>query len=169
MFIFDTTLRDGEQAAGVVFSRDEKCEIASSLQACGVHHMEIGIPAMGPEAIETINEIASAAAHSDCFVWARASREDLEAAKKCKVSGVHISFPISPIHLNAWKKDIRWVMETMEDLVIEAQNHFELVSVGAQDASRAHWVDLREFAKKAYHLGAHHLRFADTVGIMNPE
>ena len=168
MQIFDTTLRDGEQTAGVVFSPEEKCEIAYALQSCGVHHMEIGIPAMGSEAIKTINQIAATASDSDCFVWARANKNDLELAKQCEVSGVHISFPVSPIHLRAWKKDMDWVMHTMEDLVIDALNDFEYVSVGAQDASRARWKDLREFAKKAYHLGVHHLRFADTVGIMNP-
>jgi len=168
MYIFDTTLRDGEQAAGVVFSTEEKCDIAASLQACGVRHLEIGIPAMGTEAIDAINQIASVADLSDCFVWARANRDDLEMAKRCQVSGVHISFPVSPIHLSAWKKDMSWVLEMMEDLILEAFQHFEFVSVGAQDASRANWKDLLQFAKKAYHLGAHHLRFADTVGIMNP-
>ena len=63
---------------------------------------------------------------------------------------------------------MQWVLDTMEDLMLDAYQSFAHVSVGAQDASRANWKDLLQFARKAYHLGAHHLRFADTVGIMNP-
>lgn len=169
MHIFDTTLRDGEQAAGVVFSVEEKCAIARSLQQCGVRFLEIGIPAMGEDAIKDINKITTVADQCTCFVWARATREDIERAKACDVEGIHISFPVSPIHLSAWKKDMNWVMETLENLVIEARQHFAYVSVGAQDASRAKWKDLLEFAGKSYHLGIHHLRIADTVGRLNPQ
>jgi homocitrate synthase NifV len=169
MHIFDTTLRDGEQAAGVVFSIEEKCAIAQSLQQCGVRFLEIGIPAMGGDAVDEINRITEVADQCDCFVWARATREDIERAKACDVDGIHISFPVSPIHLGAWQKDMNWVMKTLEDLVIDARQHFNHVSVGAQDASRARWKDLFEFAGRSHHLGVHHLRIADTVGILNPQ
>lgn len=167
--IFDTTLRDGEQAAGVVFSLAEKCAIAHALQQSGVRYLEIGIPAMGDEAISDINTIAQVADQCKCFVWARATRDDIERAKLCEVAGIHISFPISSIHLSAWKKDMNWVLETLEDLVLEAHQYFEHVSVGAQDASRASWRDLLNFTRKAYHMGVHHMRFADTVGVLNPD
>ena len=169
MHIFDTTLRDGEQAAGVVFSIDEKCAIAGLLQQCGVRFLEIGIPAMGEDAVEEINRIARVADQCSCFVWARAVHEDIKRARNCEVDGVHISFPVSSIHLSAWKKDMPWVLGTLEDLVLESRRHFKYVSVGAQDASRSHRDDLLEFASKAHHLGVHHLRIADTVGILNPQ
>ena len=169
MHIFDTTLRDGEQAAGVVFSIQEKCAIAGLLQQCGVRFLEIGIPAMGEDAVEEINRIARVADRCSCFVWARAVREDIERARNCEVDGIHISFPVSSIHLSAWKKDMPWVLGTLEDLVLDSLQHFKYVSVGAQDASRAHRDDLMEFAARAHQLGVHHLRIADTVGILNPQ
>jgi homocitrate synthase NifV len=168
MEIFDTTLRDGEQAAGVHFSLNEKVAMAEALQGCGVRFLEVGIPAMGEEAVAEINAVAKAADQCQCFVWARAQLDDLQWARKCHVDGIHISFPVSSIHLKAWKKDWLWVMDGLHSLVTEAKAHFRHVSVGAQDASRASMDDLVAFAQAAEALGVHHLRLADTVGILNP-
>jgi homocitrate synthase NifV len=168
MEIFDTTLRDGEQAAGVHFSLEEKVAIARALQECGVRFLEVGIPAMGAAAVAEINAIVSAAAQCQCFVWARAHADDLLWARRCHVDSIHISFPVSSIHLKAWKKDWMWVMDGLHRLVSEARTHFKHVSVGAQDASRASMDDLLAFAQAAHALGVHHLRLADTVGVLNP-
>lgn len=168
MQIFDTTLRDGEQTAGVVFSLKEKCGIASELQSAGVRYLEIGIPAMGDRAVAEINAIAASAEACKCFVWARANASDLEQAARCRVAGVHLSFPLSQIHLHAWNRDMDWVHRNLQERVEQARESFDHVSVGAQDASRARREDLAAFAQHASDLKVHHLRIADTVGILNP-
>jgi homocitrate synthase NifV len=166
---FDTTLRDGEQAAGIQFKAEHRVAIAKALVACGVRYLEVGIPAMGNQAIEEINEVAAAIPEAHCFAWARAHPDDLKAARSCKVAGLHLSFPVSSIHLAAWKKDLDWVFQSMQRFVTEAKAYFPLVSIGAQDASRAEPDDLIRMAEAAARLGAHHLRLADTVGILNPQ
>jgi len=105
-----------------------------------------------------------------CFLetWCRADPADLKAAARCRVDGVHISWPVSAIHLRAWKRDEAWVFNTLSEILGEAVARFGYVSVGAQDASRADPSFLADFAAAVLEAGAVRLRLADTVGILTP-
>jgi len=168
VWIIDTTLRDGEQAPGVSFSRSAKLDIACSLDQAGVNELEVGTPAMGKGVQEDIRRIVELGLNCRLSVWCRAHPRDLEAAARCHVRSVHISFPVSALHLSALGKDQAWVFREMYKLVPEARSCFDRVTVGAQDATRAGKGFLLQFANQAKAAGACRLRIADTVGIGHP-
>ncbi len=168
IWMVDTTLRDGEQAPGVVFNTQEKLEIAMALDGMGIDEIEVGIPAMGDQACQDIRKIAGL--HPACVLscWCRANKKDIEAAALCNTPGVHISFPTSSVLLKTFDRDEAWVMNTLTDLVGVAKRYFDRVSVGAQDATRTRQAFLYEFADLACDVGADRLRLADTVGMISP-
>jgi homocitrate synthase NifV len=166
--IIDTTLRDGEQAPGVVFSRSAKLAMARALDEAGVDELEVGIPVMGGSVREDIRRISALGLKADLSVWCRLNSEDLAAAARCGVGGVHFSLPASDIHLGALKKKSSWVLERMQTLVSKAGKDFDRVTVGAQDALRAPEDFLLELAVQAKAAGAQQLRIADTVGTARP-
>lgn len=180
--LVDTTLRDGEQAPGVVFTPLQRISIARQLAACGVPEIESGTPAMGEAEQAALRELNLAGLRVRLTAWCRAVREDLEAARACGYRSVHISLPVSPILLNAMGRDEEWVFQTLETLLHRGAQEdtdlgktsmplcsdFDFISVGAQDASRTNTSMLIRFAQLAQRLGADRVRLADSVGCWNP-
>lgn len=166
--IIDTTLRDGEQAPGVVFSLDEKMRICELLDNVGIPEVELGIPAISDSDAKDIRTIINQNLSFKSLVWARCRKDDIDAAIKTKGNGLHISLPVSSIHLNALGKNWNWVHVNLWNAVNYAKDYFEYVTVGAQDASRVSYKFLKEYIGEASALGIKRIRIADTVGIMNP-
>lgn len=167
-YFIDTTLRDGEQAPGVVFSFAEKLRIAALLDGAGVPELEIGTPAMGETEIEGIRYLCRMGFRFKTLAWCRANKHDILCASRAETNGVHISFPVSAILLEAMDKNKSWVINQLIDLLEFALPLFDYVTVGAQDASRADIDFLKEFVCTAKAFGASRVRLADTVGILNP-
>lgn len=168
LWIIDSTLRDGEQAPGVVFSRKEKLRMASMLNDIGIDELEAGIPAMGVESIETVRDIVRLGLKSRILVWSRALEEDIEIAAKTNAEAIHIAFPVSDIQLTVMKKEWNWVTQQLPKLVEHAYRFFNYVSVGAQDASRCSIERLLQFIGIASQSKVGRVRIADTVGVLTP-
>jgi homocitrate synthase NifV len=167
-WLVDTTLRDGEQAAGVAFTEEQAAHIAECLAAIGIPELEIGIPAMGESELRKMRRIAGQLSHLRTTAWCRAKPEDIAAAKISGTSAIHLSFPISDIHLGVLHRDLAWLHGEAETLISMARAHFDYVSIGAQDASRADASRIVAFGRHIRDLGADRLRVADTVGAWHP-
>jgi homocitrate synthase NifV len=167
--INDTTLRDGEQSAGVAFSTGEKIAIATELDAIGVPELEIGIPAMGPEERETIAALTGLGLTASLMVWCRMRQDDLETARGLNANLIDLSIPVSDQQIARKLERTRdWVLQQIAALVPRARDLGFRVCVGGEDSSRADPEFLRRVLNAAEEAGAERFRFADTVGITDP-
>jgi homocitrate synthase NifV len=167
--IDDTTLRDGEQTAGVVFANDEKIHIAKMLDKVGVHQIEAGIPAMGGDEKDAIRAISSLNLNCSILGWNRAVISDIDDSIECGVDAVAISISASDIHIeHKLRKSREWVLDSVRTSVEHAKKYNLYVSVNAEDASRADMEFLLQFARTARDLGADRMRYCDTLGILDP-
>ncbi|MCR4420430.1 MAG: homocitrate synthase [Clostridia bacterium] len=169
VYICDTTLRDGEQTAGVVFSNHEKIRIARMLAEVGVHQIEAGIPVMGGDEKEAIKQIVDAGLNASIMGWNRPVIEDIKHSLDCGVDAVAISISTSDIHIEHKLRSTRErVLSDMAAACEFAKKHNLYVSVNAEDASRSDMDFLLKFARVAKEAGADRLRFCDTVGCLEP-
>ncbi|MEI6209409.1 MAG: homocitrate synthase [Desulfuromonadales bacterium] len=167
--IDDTTLRDGEQTAGVVFSKREKTAIARMLDSIGVGEIECGIPAMGVEEQASIRTLVDLGLSARLITWNRALVPEIEASIACGVQAVDISLSVSDqMIVHKLRKSREAVKEQLKVALGFAKRHNLYVSVGGEDASRADMTFLVELMELTRSLGGDRFRFCDTLGIMDP-
>jgi len=167
--INDTTLRDGEQTPGVVFSDEEKVEIARMLDEVGIQQIEAGTPAMSDGEANAVKSIVKEGLSASIMGWSRAVKEDIDAVIDTDADAVAISIATSDIHLQYKLKMTREeVLERAVSMVEYAKSHGLYISLNSEDATRTNLAFLKEFAKKGKEAGADRLRICDTLGVLIP-
>ena len=167
--IVDTTLRDGGQMPGICLTLKDKLRIVSSLRSAGITQIEAGFAASSDLELQQLRSIVQTFPSMNVSVWARAKKSDILAAYKTGASVVHISFPASRRHASIVSMDSRKILQLQRELVRFAKGYFPIVTIGAQDATRASKEFLEDFLRCAADSGASRVRIADTVGVATPD
>lgn len=167
--IIDTTLRNGEQTAGVVFSKHEKIRITKMLDEIGIPEIEIGTPSLGAAEREIIKEIVKDSFNSKLFVYCEAEPENIEYAVQCGAKNVIINISTSDIHLKEkYKKTKTWVINKLKETIrVARQNNLNFI-VSAEDATRTDLGFLLKLISIAKKKDAYRFRICDTVSKFDP-
>jgi len=167
--LIDTTLRDGEQTAGVVFAKHEKVRIASLLDEIGVPAIEAGYPILGEMEQECIQAVVDAGLNMDISAFCRARPEDVEAAAQCGVQSVVLSISTSDIHLQRkFGRPREWALERIGTAARTAKSLGLRFTVSAEDASRTDIEFLEQYYSLGIKEGAERVRYCDTLGVDHP-
>lgn len=174
VIIFDTTLRDGEQAAGGSMNLNEKLEIARQLEKLGVDVIEAGFPISSPGDFEAVRLIAQEVRGCVTCGLARANPADVdrawEAVKGAARPRIHVFVSSSDIHLmHGLKKTREEILQLAGDMVARARSYTSDIEFSPMDASRTEPVYLYQILKVAIGAGATTLNIPDTVGYAIPE
>lgn len=169
--LIDCTLREGQQAAGVYFTRDQRRQIIAALGAFGIDEIEIGPAAPDSEMAQIASDIRTFAPRSRSAVWCRCLRRDIEMAVRDGADVVSVSLPISDLHLEKrLRKSRAWAIDQVAMASSAARDVASdiVLSLGLEDASRADRDFLIEIVRLAERAGFHRVRLADTVGRLAP-
>ncbi len=174
VIIFDTTLRDGEQAAGGTLNIQEKLEIARQLEKLGVDVIEAGFPASSPGDFEAVSLIAREIHKPVICALARAHPDDInkawEAVRSAKRPRIHIFLSASDIHLSyQLKKSREEVLQTSRDMVARAKKYTDDIEFSPMDASRTEPAYLYQILEAVIGAGASTVNIPDTVGYAIPD
>jgi len=173
IYIFDTTLRDGEQSPGISLGVREKLEIAEQLQRLGVDIIEAGFPAASQGDFEAVRQIAGRVKDSVVCALARAMPDDIdrawEAVKDAALPRIHTFLSTSDIHLeHQLKKSREEVLQMAGEAVARARGYCADVEFSQMDATRSDPEYLYRVLEAAIEQGAGVLNIPDTVGYAIP-
>jgi isopropylmalate/homocitrate/citramalate synthase len=169
----DSTLRDGEQTPGVVFTPDDKLAIARILDQIGVQSIDAGFAAVSEQERKAIRRIVDEKLRLKIYSLCRSKKEDIDYAVECGVDGVLLFAPTSEVMLKAkFSEDISTVRKKILEMVKESISYAKdkglYVTFGAEDSTRTNIEYLKEVMAEAVDSGSDMLGFADTVGVMSP-
>ncbi len=173
VLVFDTTLRDGEQAAGVCFSVRDKLEIAGHLASLGVDVIEAGFPAASPSECAAVAAVAREVRGAAICGLARAVDADIDAAgealRGAAAPRLHVFVGASDVHLaHQLRRDREQVVEMARRAVRRARRYSDDVEFSPMDATRADPGFLAEITRAALEAGARTINVPDTVGCALP-
>jgi 2-isopropylmalate synthase len=173
IYIFDTTLRDGEQSPGATMTSDEKIIIADALDNMGVDVIEAGFAASSPGDFDCITKISERSKNAIICSLARTKESDIESAgkavKSAKRGRIHIFISTSPVHIKyKLKKEPHEVLEMTESSVKYARKFTDDVEWSAEDATRSESDFLCKCVECAIKNGATTINLPDTVGYTSP-
>lgn len=174
VIIFDTTLRDGEQAPGATMNLEEKLLIAKTLEKMGVDVIEAGFPAASNGDFAAVNQIAKLIKNSTICGLARAKKSDIErtaeAIKPAAKARIHTFIATSPIHMKfKLKMDEKQVLEAITESVTLARGLCPEVDWSPEDATRSEHSFLFKAIETAIKAGATVVNIPDTVGYTTPD
>ena len=173
VIIFDTTLRDGEQSAGIGMTGEEKLEIATQLARLKVDVIEAGFAASSPGDFEAVKTIAQEVKGPVICSLARAHPNDVDQAWEALKGGdnvrIHVFLSTSDIHImHQLRKNREEVMELAISMVERAKKHCENVEFSPMDATRTTPEYLYQLLESVINAGATTVNIADTVGYAIP-
>ncbi len=173
VIIFDTTLRDGEQAAGAKMNLQEKLEIARQLEKLGVDVIEAGFPITSPGDFEAVSTIAREVRTPVICALARALPQDIdrawEAIKEAQHPRIHVFLSASDIHrVYQLKKSREEILQASRDMVALAKKYVDDVEFSPMDASRTEPEYIYQILEAVIDAGATTLNIPDTVGYAIP-
>lgn len=169
--LIDSTLREGEQMAGVYFTLEQKVDFVRRLGRVGVEEIELGIvTADDPEILDLMSRATQAAPAARLALWCRCLPQDIEAGIRLRPDVLSISLPISDLHLQKrLRKDREWLLSQLTSAVVQARaGGISFISLGLEDATRADREFLRAVCRHAVQVGVNRVRLADTLGVLAP-
>jgi len=174
VYIFDTTLRDGEQVPGCQLTTPEKIEIARELETLGVDIIEAGFPASSPGDFQSVVEIAKAVTHPTVCALTRAHKGDIDAAvealKYAKHPRIHTGIGSSDMHIKTKFNSTREeILERAVEAVKYAKKSVEDIEFYAEDAGRADVEYLAKMIEAVIAAGATVVNIPDTNGYCLPD
>ena len=174
IYVFDTTLRDGEQSPGASMNVAEKLRLATQLEKLGVDVIEAGFPSASPGDLEAVQAVSSKIKRSQVAALARTTKDDIDRAwagvQKAVLPRIHVFIATSDIHMKyKLKMNRKKVLESVKDAVRYASTYTDNVEFSAEDASRSD----RDFLCKVFEVaiasGAKIINIPDTVGYALPD